>query len=62
MKLLTLLGYLPLQGDILVRHDKIYAVLGVLLVIFGGVLAYLVQAGRKARALEARIKDLEEKA
>ncbi|RMG70141.1 MAG: hypothetical protein D6722_09080 [Bacteroidetes bacterium] len=60
MMLFASLYHLLLQAQpgVLLRSDKVFAVLAVLLVIFGGIVFFLIQSGRKAQALESRIDEL----
>lgn len=50
-----------LQESVLLRSDKIYSVLAVILVIFAGLLIYLYTTQRKLSKLEQMFKDSEEK-
>ncbi len=50
-----------LQESVLLRSDKIYAVLAVILVIFAGLLIYLFTTQRKLSKLEDMFKDSEKK-
>lgn len=60
MMSIALFAQILLQSPpgVLLRSDKIFAVMAVLLVIFGGILFYLIRTGRKARELEARLDQL----
>lgn len=49
-----------LQESVLLRSDKIYSVLAVILVIFAGILIYLFTTQRKLSKLEQMFKDSEE--
>jgi CcmD family protein len=48
-----------LQESVLLRSDKIYSVLAVILVIFVGILIYLFTTQRKLSKLEQMFKDSE---
>ncbi len=48
------------MADLMRSSGKIYVVVGVILIIFGGILFYLFQTGKKVDKLESRIKELED--
>lgn len=48
-----------LASTILLQHDKVYAVLAVLLIIFGALMAYAWTTNRKVARLEARLDALD---
>lgn len=49
-----------LQADsVLLKHDKVYSILAVILVIFFAILFMLWRTDRKASQLEKKIEDLE---
>jgi len=50
-----------LQDSVLLRSEKIYSVLAVILVIFLGLLTYLFFTQRKLNKLEKMFNDSEEK-
>ena len=53
-------AYFLLQADsVLLRHEKVYSILAILLVIFGAFMAYLFVTNRKLNSLEKKIEDLE---
>ena len=49
-----------LQDSVLLRSDKIYSVLAVILVIFAGLLVYLFTTQRKLSKLEKQFNETEE--
>ena len=52
--------YFLLQSDsLLLRHDKVYSILAILLVIFATFVAYLILTQRKVSQLEKKIEELE---
>ncbi|MEM6802155.1 MAG: CcmD family protein [Bacteroidota bacterium] len=59
----TFISNFLLQSDIqqewLMVSDKVNSLLVILLIIFGGVIAYLFLTGRKVSKLEAQLKELE---
>ena len=48
-----------IQQEWLMVSDKVNSLLVILLIIFGGVIAYLFLTGRKVSKLEAQLKELE---
>lgn len=51
---------LTLLQDILFQSDKIFSVLAVVLVVFGGVLFLLIRQERKLNKLESQIEEKEQ--
>lgn len=49
-----------LASTILLQHDKVYAVLAVLLIIFGALMAYAWTTNRKVARLEAQLEALDQ--
>lgn len=47
------------MADLMRSNGKIYVVVGVILIIFSGILLYLFQTGKKVDRLEKKIKELE---
>ena len=54
--LLTILLQAPTESHLLFRSDKIYTVLGVMLIIWTGVLLMMIRQQRKLSKLEREIK------
>ncbi len=55
--LLTILLQAPTEAHLLFRSDKIYTVLGVMLIIWTGVLLMMIRQQRKLSKLEREIKE-----
>lgn len=55
----SLTFFLLQQKSLLLRSEKIYSVLSILLVIFTAILIYLWLTNRKVKQIEARIQKLE---
>jgi CcmD family protein len=49
------------MADVMRSNGKIYVVVGVILIIFSGILLYLFQTGRKLKDVEERLREIEEK-
>ena len=47
------------ENAVLLKHEKIYAVLAVVLVIFMAFIYYLVRTDLKTRALEQKVDEIE---
>lgn len=58
---MTFLLTLAQNESILFRNDQIFTVLAVALIIFVGLVLYLVLMDRKVRKLEDKVKDLDSK-
>jgi uncharacterized membrane protein len=59
-----ILGYIILgqsnpENELLLRSEKIYSVLTILLVIFGVLIAYLVISQSRIRKLEKKIEEID---
>lgn len=50
---------LQTEQSLLLKSDKVYSVLVVLLLIFGGLIAYLFSTDRKVKMIEKKIEELE---
>lgn len=57
---LTFISQLLIQAQpgVLLRSEKIFAVMAVLLVIFAGIIFYLIRTGRQVAQLESRLDQL----
>ncbi len=49
----------PEMADLMRSNGKIYVVVGVILIIFSGILFYLFQTGKKVEKLEKELKEIE---
>ena len=47
------------MADLMRSNGKIYVVVGVILIIFSGILFYLFQTGKKVEKLEKELKEIE---
>jgi len=50
------------MADTMESGGKIYVVLGVILMIFSGIILYIFQTGRRVKELEDKLNDIEGKA
>ena len=46
------------NGDVLLKHDKAYSILVVVLIIFVGMIFFLIRTERKVGALEKKIQGI----
>lgn len=49
---------LQTQNSLLLKSDKVYSVLAILVIIFSALILYLFLTDRKTKAIEAKIEEL----
>jgi len=54
-----ILGQTSPENELLLRSEKIYSVLAILLVIFGVLIVYLVISQRRIQKLEKKIEEID---